>query len=146
MPLIFDPRDGFGIEEPAVFVSWGVDEAELAGMFAGELKKVTGGYYTMPCVSLSGLRHQIGFHFSAGRLTIFEFFPQRFPDDGNWRLWFDEFDQHLRQTFGLPTRAGADRSEWDFGSVGVKHYMIERFGPEVRTYLCRLDGMQQKQR
>ena len=52
---------GFQIEDPPVFVPWGVSEAELLDLLPIEPHHVTSGYYMIDCTSLSGLHHALGF-------------------------------------------------------------------------------------
>jgi hypothetical protein len=55
---------GFQIEEPNVFIPWDLTETQLQRCLEGlQLRRVTDGYFTTHCTSLSGLSHELGFHF-----------------------------------------------------------------------------------
>jgi hypothetical protein len=131
-----NPREGFRIESPDAFVPWGISEGDLLAMFGDRLKRVTDGYFVMECTSLTGLRHMLGFHFRPrinGKLTEFEFFRRSYPSlTGS----FEEFQHHLELTFGEPSvKKISDSYEWHFDGVDLKHYIIDRFGPEEHAYL-----------
>jgi hypothetical protein len=91
-----DLASGFQIDSPNVFVPWGIREDELRSLLdAHGLKCVTHGYYTLPCVSLDGLSHQLGFHFyprSGGILNELEFFRRSYESQ---EASFSEFQEHF---------------------------------------------------
>lgn len=131
------PKDierGFQVEEPLVFVPWGITEAELRKLLDPHTN-VTAGYVTCACRALGGLSCQLGFHFeprSNGTLHELEFFRRTYPDE---RASFDEFQSHLETTFGSPHRSEPGileypDFEWQFGAVLVKHRMGYRFMSE----------------
>lgn len=130
-----DLADGYSIEQPSVVIPWHVTEAELLALLPEPPRHVTTGYYTLPCTSLGGLRHDLGFHFdprTGGRLHEFELFRRSYPD---LRRSFDEFQEHLVATFGAPAEAtpgdeGFDHFVWRVGPATVQHYVLYRFGPE----------------
>src|SRR5262245_13928885 len=98
-----DISKGFQVEEPAIFIPWKINEAQLLELADG-LTEVTRGYYTARCVSLAGLSHQLGFHFGTGggRLQELEFYHAfSMPLDES----FDLFQRHLELTFGPPTQS-----------------------------------------
>ena len=130
-----DVSAGYSIEQPDVLVPWCIKESELLALLPSSPRHVTTGYYTLPCESLGGLRHDIGFHFeprSNGRLREFELFRRSYPDlDQSFR----EFQRHLELTLGPPTTtvegdAAFPHVTWRLGSVEVVHYVLDRFGPE----------------
>lgn len=69
-----DIAQGFQIEVPDVFVPWSINEQDLSVLFDSRvLRHVTHGYYTLSCVSLGGLSHELGFHFyprQGGELNV----------------------------------------------------------------------------
>ncbi len=57
-------NSGYQLNYPNVFVPWDVDEKELKNLLDEfGLIKVKHGYYYISCVSLQGLKHELGFHF-----------------------------------------------------------------------------------
>ncbi|HEX8843263.1 MAG TPA: hypothetical protein VF791_01265 [Pyrinomonadaceae bacterium] len=128
--------EGFQIEVPEVFVRWGISEADLRGLLdAYGLRHVTHGYYTLSCVSLGGMSHELGFHFFPrhnGILRELEFFRRSYD---NLKASFDEFQSHFEAFFGEPTREqmgseGFPSYTWEWKDVRIIHYVIERFGLE----------------
>lgn len=127
---------GFQIEEPPVFVPWGVSESELRGLLPNG-HRVTDGYYVVECSSLGSLRHQLGFHFEprvGGRLVELEFFRQEYPD---LQQSYDDFQARLEATFGPPSETAPGSWEqampthrWAHGRAEVTHLVYDRFGPE----------------
>ena len=130
-----DVSDGYRIEQPDVLVPWHIKESVLLDLLPSRPTHVTNGYYTLPCVSLGGLHHNIGFHFeprNGGRLREFELFRGSYP---NLDQSFQEFERHLERTLGPPTttdkgNAGFPHLTWRLGKVQVVHYVLDRFGPE----------------
>jgi hypothetical protein len=52
----------FQIENPKIFVPWGISDEQLKKLFQGyDLRKITNGYFVIGCESLGGLCHQLGF-------------------------------------------------------------------------------------
>ena len=138
-----DVSKGFQIELPSVFIPWSISEADLLARIAvANPKKITAGYYTIKCVSLSGLRHMLGFHFLprvGGRLVEFEFFRDNYPDYPDLSESFSEFQVHLETTFGPPTEGfGTQNCAWSFGVFVLNHFIQERFGPEEHVRLKKL--------
>jgi hypothetical protein len=134
--------EGFEIETPAVLVPWGISEATLLALLPAPPRHVTTGYYVIHCTSLSGLEHELGFHFSPkedGRLVELEFFRQAYAD---LRGSFDDFQRHLELTFGPPVSTSAGDEDfptygWRFGAATVRHYLLNRFGPEEHVRITR---------
>ena len=62
-----DISTGFYIECPDIVVPWGITARQLRRLFGDHpLRRVSEDYYyTTSCVSLGGLRHELGFRFSA---------------------------------------------------------------------------------
>jgi hypothetical protein len=130
-----DLSKGFQIEEPNVFVPWDITETQLQKCFEGsQLRRVTDAYFTTHCTSLSGLSHELGFHFYPrhdGRLAEFEFFRNACPD---LATSYQAFQRHLEKTFGLPTLTspgseGYLSHTWTLPGVEIVHFVQEHFGP-----------------
>jgi hypothetical protein len=139
--------EGFQIDDPHVFIKWGLTEDELIGAIGSKsLKCVTSGYYTTACTSLSGLKHKLGFHFlprSGGRLTYFEFFREQYDD---LKASFDDFQAHLEATFGLPSATyeswiGFPACRWQIEDINILHYALDRFGPEEHVTIRKGGGL-----
>jgi hypothetical protein len=135
MPQPRDLSKGFQIEQPHVFVPWHTPETQFLDGFRGlHLRLVTHGYFTTHCTSLSGLSHELGFHFQPrgrGMPVEFEFFRNSCPD---LPTSYDVFQRHLEETFGPPTLTspgseGYLSHTWTFSGVEILHYVQEHFGP-----------------
>lgn len=134
---------GFQLETPNVFVPWGVSESQLQSLLGEHgLKQVTHGYYTLSCVSLGGLSHQLGFHFHPrhhGTLNELEFFRRSYED---LKASFDEFQKHFEQFFGKPSielskTDGFPGFTWSLNGVQIVHYVIDRFGSEEHMRIMK---------
>lgn len=131
---------GFHLDEPDVFVPWGITKEELFAIIPkNDLKQVTEGYFTLPCRALGGLEIMIGFHFEffTKELYKFEFFRTSYPD---YRESYDEFQGSLEKLFGEPHEVicidnGFPFNVWTFGSIKVYHYIADRFGPEEHVHI-----------
>jgi hypothetical protein len=131
-----DISKGFQLEQPHIFVPWETLEVEIRTLFDGlPLRRVTHGYFTIPCLSLGGLSHELGFHFyprGGGILTELEFFRTPAPD---LAASYEKFQQHLEATFGPPalTAPGSEgflSHTWRLPGADVVHFVLNRFGPE----------------
>lgn len=131
-----DISSGFQIEQPALFIPWKVSETDLQKICDGQLlRHVTHGYFTTHCTSLGGLSHELGFHFhprGGGVLIELEFFRTSYADQA---ASYQEFQQHLEQTFGQPTTTtpgsdGFPSHTWQLTGAEVVHFVYDRFGPE----------------
>ncbi|HTU50009.1 MAG TPA: hypothetical protein VMF56_05405 [Acidobacteriaceae bacterium] len=138
-----DISRGFHIEQPDILIPWGISEAELEKLFDGlDLRRVTNGYFVTHCDSLSGLSHELGFHFDlrAGSiLRELEFFGGNFTDNSSS---FQTFQQHLEATFGQPTTTlpgteGFPSYTWLLDGCEIVHYVRKRFGPEELVRIKR---------
>jgi hypothetical protein len=138
-----DLSAGFQVESPDVFVPWGISERALLRLLPITPEHVTSGYYVIDCTSLGGLAHALGFHFKRGirpRLVELEFFRRSYPDLG---ASFAEFQHHLEATFGLPTSrepglgSGFPRFSWRQDHALVRHFVMDRFGPEETVSVVR---------
>jgi hypothetical protein len=138
-----DLREGFQIDEPDVFVPWSVSQAGLRQLLDPRLREVTRGYFTIPCTSLGGLRHGLGFHFDRQRsdhLSELEFYAlSARPIDETYA----EFQRHFEGAFGPATRTrpgteGFALHEWIFPTARIVHLVQERFGPEEHMRIQRL--------
>jgi hypothetical protein len=127
---------GFQLESPDVFVRKGLSEDELKHLIPS-LRSVTKGYYVLrDCVSLGGLKHELGFHFqprTGGFLNELEFFSFDFPD---LQTSFQTYQTHLEKTFDAPTESepgdeGFPSYAWrSIPGVEIVHFIFDRFGPE----------------
>src|SRR5262249_44708452 len=110
-----------------------------------QLRCVTEGYLTTHCTSLSGLSHELGFHFDPrhnGRLVEFEFFSSSYPDLASS---YQAFQRHLEETFGPPTLTvpgseGYLSHTWNFPGTEIVHYVLDRFGPEEHVRIRKAGG------
>ena len=138
-----DLARGLQIEDPATFVPWGASVEDVRSLVPSA-QEVTSAYLVAAdVVSLSGLRHMLGFHFDApsdGRLVELEFFRRSYPDQ---KASFEEFQRHLEATFGPPHETeGGDEGElpwyrWSIAGATIRHYIIDRFGPEEHVRIRR---------
>jgi hypothetical protein len=138
---IRDIEQGFHVEEPALFVPWGIGEPKLIALLGVHATKVAPGYVTCSCTSLGGLAHQLGFHFQPktnGTLVELEFFRRQYPDE---RASFDEFQRHLEATFGTPRSdtgiMGYPAYLWEFETVAVRHFMAYRYMNEEHVRIVK---------
>ncbi len=143
-------RAGLELEDPRVTVPWGIRPPELWGLFRSSgredlLRLVTDGYIVLRCRTLGGLETQLGFHFTPrsekGRLAELELFDNGQKD---LKASYDLYESHLEQLFGRPSRSkpgtvAADLPwhEWRTRGVRVRHYVMERFGPEEHLRATR---------
>ncbi len=128
---------GLAIDNSNTVIPWSIRPRRLAEIVGGDaLSEVTRGYYVTQCSVLGGLQISVGFHFHYGRLAEFELF-RRFamPLEESYA----DFQQHLESTFGPPHDCWADdggfnhctwRFGWLFGRASVRHFVMDRFGPE----------------
>ena len=134
---------GFQLEQPRVFVSWGITHQELESLFQGlGLRRVGDGFHLSGCSSLGGLSHSLGFSFSrtGGKLSEIGLHVPGVSIEESYR----QLQQHLIATFGPPTRTspGEEMEEcphhtWLLPGVRVEHYVTEHFGPAERTYITK---------
>ena len=130
-----DLERGFQIDEPPVFVPWSVTQAELRALFGSSLREVTQGYFTIPCTSLGGLQHKLGFHFEprgSDHLHELEFFRATAAPLADS---YTDFQRHFERAFGRPTRSrpgseGFLTHEWVLPTLHIFHVVQERFGQE----------------
>jgi len=128
---------GFQIEAQSLFVPWGISGTELLKLTSGTAESVANGLLMMPCTSLSGLRHYLGFYFSADdrleRLSLF------FRPPLELRRSFALFQQHLEATFGAPMwhseAFGFPAYRWVFNSIEISHHVLDRFILEEYLYI-----------
>jgi hypothetical protein len=139
-----DLSKGFQIEDPAVFVPWGIGERELLNILPVEPHHVTAGYYVIDCTSLSGSEHALGFHFRSdpSKLSELEFFRRLNPTYPDLRPSFDDFQRHLEVTFGTPSSEssgseGLPSYRWKISEATIVHYVLDRFGPEEHVRITR---------
>ena len=141
--MLMDLSAGFQLEKPSVFVPWKISESSLEELFEGcPIRKVTRGYYTVSCMSLNGLAHELGFHFhppGGGALIELEFFRKSYADQQGS---FSEFQKHLESTFGPPSvtnpgMEGFPSHVWKLKGAEVVHFVQDRFGPEEHVRIKR---------
>jgi len=143
---------GFQIEQPEIFVPWKISEEKLKQLFNGStLRHVTNGYLAISCTSLSGLAHELGFHFhprDEGVLIELEFFRKSYPDQA---ASYQEFERHLEATFGSPTHTtigseGFPSHTWQLRGAQVVHFVYDRFGLEEHVRIKKLPSQDIKTR
>lgn len=139
---MLDLSEGFQIEDPAVFVPWGIAEENLQSLFPTELTQVTAGYYTTECHSLGGLRHYLGLHFHPrqdGTLHELELFQQDWQEapaeQSALAASFGTWQEHLELAFGPPTQQTIGDYNlpaylWKTGSIQIWHLCRYRFALE----------------
>jgi hypothetical protein len=140
--MTMDLSRGFQIEDPDVFVPWGIGEDEVWTLLPGIVRLVTTGYLAAKVRSLNGMEHNLGFHFTpreAGSLHELEFF--RFGQS-DIAASFAEWQAHLERTFGAPTAQspgdeGLPNCTWQIGAAQVRHLVFDRFGPEEHVRIVR---------
>ena len=130
---------GFIIELPQLRVPFGISPSALETLLEGKCKKINTKYYAMPCIALSGLETQIGFHFLetqwGPRLNEFEVF---FDDNEDFEKSFPERQKYLERSLGIAdvvqdTKMKAFKFyKWEIGSTIVEHFLRDRFGLEER--------------
>jgi hypothetical protein len=127
---------GFQLETPAIFVPKAVTERELRALLPAARSVTTGYFVLRECVSLGGLKHELGFHFqprSNGLLHELEFFSFAFVD---LQTSFQTFQTHLESIFGPPTESRAGNEgfpsyAWrNIPDTEIVHLIFDRFGPE----------------
>jgi hypothetical protein len=142
---IMNVENGVELERPAVLVPWSLTCDDLRALFPKPglgrqgLKEVTARYFVLSdVVSLGGLTHELGFHFGVrGTLTKFEYFRRSYPDLGDS---YADFQAHLEQAFGPPTRRvkgheGFDTCVWRLKGAEILHEIVDRFGPEEHVWI-----------
>jgi hypothetical protein len=130
--------------DTGVEIPWSISPKKLALIVGADcLHTVSRGYMVTKCSLLGGMDLSLGFHFRGLRLRQFELFRHfQLPSNESYA----EFQKHLVQTFGPPTRTvlgrddegygrGFDDHVWRFGSVRICHYVFERFGPEEHVQI-----------
>lgn len=135
-------ESGFATESPAAVIPWGISESALKATFGDNLRKVDEGHYTLSCISLGGLRLELGFHFDpkqGGTLSELEFFRGGHPDR---RTSYREFQFRLERKFGPahrtePGDCGFQNHAWELGKVVVRHYVFDHYGPEEHVRIIR---------
>ena len=124
--------EGYPIEEPKIVIPWHIDPQQLISILKDRVDKVTRKYYTTKCISMKGLAHNLGFHFSENKLVEFELFRN---NKGDLKSSYEEFQKHLTEVFGNLTSQsngyeGYVKYDWLFPQFQVVHMVMDRFGPE----------------
>lgn len=152
-----DIAEGFQIEQPSIFVPWGITRLQLESLFHGrDLERgIDGGYLLRHCRGLSGLILSLGFRFNRAAGTLCEIeavlgkthFKVRhsrnkmrcIPLD----VQYDEMQAHLEATFGTPAISspgeGFLNHAWLFPGARIEHYVVEHFGPNEHVLIRKFD-------
>ena len=142
---IMDIQHGYNIDNPNIVVPMGITPRFLKRLFTDyPLKMVTPEYFVAECTSLSGLKHNLGFHFTpifpkaltlTKRLYRLELFRTEndllyLPESQTQS--FTDFQTRLEIVFGSPTKSvegteGFPNHEWHFGNITIGHSVYEHF-------------------
>jgi hypothetical protein len=125
---------GYEIEQPKVFVPWGITEKVLIGLVnASSLRRVTKGQFSLSCISLGGLSHELSFHFKPridGSLKELEFYLK---SARSLTQTFKRLQSHVEAIFGPPTITNHVRRSfpeysyiWNLKGVRIEHHVRER--------------------
>lgn len=125
---------GFEIEQPRVFIPWGISEKVLIRLVnAPRLRYVTKGQFSLSCISLGGLNHELNFHFKPrvdGNLKELEFYLK---SARSLTQSFKRLQSHFEAFFGSPTIADHVRQSfpeysytWNLKGVRIEHHVRER--------------------
>jgi hypothetical protein len=146
-PRAMEIARGFQLEQPQVFVRWGITQDELESLFEGSclIRSERGFYsYLTNCISLGGLSHSIGFRFGRTSRKLYEIglngagvsIEESYP----------LLQQHLEATFGPPssTSPGSEMAEcphhtWLLPGAQIEHYVSEHFGPAETLFIRKTD-------
>jgi hypothetical protein len=137
---------GFQIEQPKALVPWQINEKFLIDLFReGNLRKVTNGHYSLSCVSLGGLHHELGFHFyprANGVLMEMEFYlksPRSLTQS------FKLLQKHFEAAFGVPAIAKCVRQTfpeysytWELKGVRIEHQVTERISEADKVRVTKV--------
>lgn len=134
-----DFEAGFRIEDPEMTVPFGISLSGLEALAKMRLRKINGKYFSMPCVALSGLAMQLGFHFKDTQwgLRLFEF-EVFFDGDEDYEAQFPIRQSHLERALGAADSVqetklkGFKFYKWEMGGTTVEHFLRDRFGLEER--------------
>ena len=74
-----------------------------------------------------------------GKLSELEFFREAYP---NLKESYDNFQSHFEKFFGNPLytenkNSDFPKHEWQFKDVNIRHYVIDRFGPEEHLKITK---------
>lgn len=132
-----DFETGFMLEDPEMIVPFGISPSALEALAEGRLRKINEKYFAMPCIALSGLGMQLGFHFKDTqwglRLNEFEVF---FEDGEEYEALFPVRQSHLESALGKADLVqdtklmGFKFHRWEMGGTVVEHFLRDRFGLE----------------
>ena len=139
-----DIRAGFRLDDPPVLVPWATTQAELRRLLEPHgLREVAGGYYTLSCASLGGLRHELAFRFGSAEsdwLGELELFLRPYP---GLEASYAELQSRFEAVFGAPTRTspgseGFPSHEWRLPGVRIEHSVFGAFGRTEKMSIRRL--------
>ena len=135
-----DFEAGFLIEDPGMAVPFGITPSALEALAEGRLRRINGKYFSMPCIALSGLGLQLGFHFKDTqwglRLNECEVFFEDGEDGEDYEALFPVRQMHLERSLGSADRVQETKMKgfkfyrWESGSTVVEHFLRDRFGLE----------------
>jgi hypothetical protein len=152
-----DIAKGFQIEQPRIFVPWGITKAGFESLFRGsDLERGTNGVpYLGRCKALCGLDLRLSFRFDplSGALCRIRptlrttWFRVRHSRDKirsiPLEVQFDEIQAHLEATFGPSSTAspgeGFTNYTWLFPGVRIEHSTHEHFGPNEDVFIEKVD-------
>lgn len=139
---------GFQLEEPQVFVRWGISQNEIESLFEGSgLRRAESGFYfyLTRCISLGGLSHGIGFKFGRTTRKLYEVGlndVRGVSIEESYPL----LQRHLEATFGPPTRTSpgdeipeCPHQTWSLPGAQIEHYVSEHFGPAETLFIRKTD-------
>ena len=144
-PVHKDIENGLLLEDPPTTVRWEITCEDLVRALGNAVREVAANCYLGgPFRLYRDKLCRIGFHFDNDHLSAFELY---WSDEGDLSKSFAEFQQWLEATFGPPTRrsdpdptkidlsAGYSHFDWEVGPVLIKHYVLDRFGPEEHVWI-----------
>ena len=122
---------GFEIEQPKVFIPWEISEKVLIGLVnSPSFRRVTKGQFSLSCVSLGGLSHELSFHLMPrvdGRLKELELYLKNARSLAGS---FKKLQRHVEAVFGPPTIANRIRRiypecsyTWNLKGVRIEHHI-----------------------
>jgi len=125
---------GFQIEQPNVFIPWGISEQRLRALLASSnLRQITKGHYSISCLSLGDLAHELDFHFKPrlnGELSELEIYLRNARNPSSS---FKRLQKHVESFFGAPDETKHVRRvfpeysyTWKIKGITIEHHVINR--------------------
>lgn len=152
-----DITKGFQIEQPQIFVPWGIARADLESLLRGsDLERTDdGGLRLSRCKALGGLDLRLRFTFDrftgalrriSPTLGVTRFRVRHSRDKIRFiplEVLFDEIQAHLEATFGPSSTTspgeGFTNYTWLFPGVRIEHSTHEHFGPNEDVFIEKID-------